>query len=74
MTWASLTAARGRDWKAFWLLPREAYRHGKPKIIDLLAYLVIWFIPSGVRRRMTIFLKRRHRGKVGLDKSGPEDG
>ena len=74
MTWASSTAARGRDWKAFWLLPREAYRHGKPKIIDLLAHLVIWFIPSEVRRRMTIFIKKRHLAKDRLDKSEPEDG
>lgn len=64
MTWASSTAARGRDWKAFWLLPREAYRHGKPKIIDLIAHLVIWLIPPGVRRRITVFLDGRNHDKV----------
>jgi glycosyltransferase involved in cell wall biosynthesis len=65
MTWASLTAARGRDWKAFWLLPREASRHGKPKIIDLLAHLVIWLIPPAVRRRVAVFFERRRLGEAG---------
>jgi len=64
MTWASLPAARGRDWKAFWSLPWEACHHGKLKMIDALAHLVIWLIPSGVRCRIAVFLEKRHHPGV----------
>jgi hypothetical protein len=60
MTWASLPAARRRDWRAFWFLPWEACQHGKPKMIDALAHLVIWLFPIGVRRRIAIFLEKRN--------------
>lgn len=59
MTQVSLIAAPLRDWKAFWLLIREAYRNGKPSMIDLLAHLIIWIVPLKVRRQMTGFIDRR---------------
>jgi glycosyltransferase involved in cell wall biosynthesis len=45
-------AARAGEWKAFPLLLWKAYRYGKPKIIDLFAYLIIWLIPRNIRRQV----------------------
>jgi len=57
LTRVGVHAARTRDWKAFWLLLREAFRHGKPRLIDIFAYTVIWLIPQKLRQRMVIFFK-----------------
>ncbi len=59
--WASSTAARGRCWKAFWILPWEAFAHGKPRVIDLLAHLVIWLVPQKVRGRLSLLLDASRR-------------
>jgi glycosyltransferase involved in cell wall biosynthesis len=55
----SKVAARAGDWKAFPLLLWKAYRDGKPKIIDLLAYFIIWLIPRNMRRQMVQWLNKR---------------
>ena len=70
MIWVSLTAFQGRDWKAFWSLPLEAYRYGKIGLIEILAHLIIWMIPERWRRQWTIWFDRmpisRQKGwKVG---------
>jgi hypothetical protein len=62
MIWVSSTAARGRCWKALWLLPREAFANGKPRSVDFLAHFLIWFVPRKIRSRTSVFLdaiKRR---------------
>jgi glycosyltransferase involved in cell wall biosynthesis len=61
LIWASSTAAWGGCWKAFWKLPWEAFAHGKPRVIDLLAHLIIWLVPVKLRSRLSIFLDSRRR-------------
>lgn len=64
MIWTSLSAAKRRNWIAFWLLPWKAYREGKPKIIDFIAHLVIWLLPVKMRRLITVFLDRREHERI----------
>jgi GT2 family glycosyltransferase len=59
LIWASSTAARGRAWKACWILPREAFALGSPRTADLLAHLMIWLIPQNVRSSLSVFLAGR---------------
>ena len=56
LIWVSSTAARGRRWKAFWSLPREAFALGKPRPVDLVAHLLIWLVPRRIRSAISIFL------------------
>jgi glycosyltransferase involved in cell wall biosynthesis len=64
LIWASSTAARGRRWKAFWILPREAFALGKPRAVDLLAHLIIWLVPHNVRSSLSVFLAGRGANKA----------
>lgn len=66
MIWASLSAAKRRNWMAFWLLPWKAYREGKPKIIDFIAHLVIWLLPAKMRRLITVFSDRRKHERISM--------
>jgi hypothetical protein len=59
MLWLSASAVKRGDRKAFLLLLREAYAHGKPTLRDTLLYLGIWLIPRGVRRRVANFFEGR---------------
>jgi len=54
MTQVSLHAARVRDWKAFWILPYLALQKRRPRLIDLLAHFVIWWIPLRMRTKCVI--------------------
>ena len=74
LTWVSLVAARGRDWKAFFLLISEARRRGKLSLNGLLAHLIIWFIPQKIRRRLTPLFKRRDQGRNRKSLNRPEKG
>jgi glycosyltransferase involved in cell wall biosynthesis len=56
LIWTSSTAARGRGWKAFWILPWEAFAKGKPRFIDFLAHFVIWLVPRKVRSSISVLL------------------
>jgi glycosyltransferase involved in cell wall biosynthesis len=56
LIWASSTAARGRGWKAFWILPWEALRKGKPRFVDFLAHFLIWLVPRKIRSSVSVFL------------------
>ncbi len=56
LTWASSTGARGRRWKAFWMLPREAFLKGRPRPVDLLAHLTIWLVPRKLRSSVSVML------------------
>jgi len=64
LIWASSTAARGRRWKAFWILPKEAFALGTPRAVDLLAHLIIWLVPPGVRTSVSVFLARPGSNKA----------
>ena len=74
LTWVSLVAARGRDWKAFFLLISEAHRRGELSLNGLLAHLIIWFIPQKVRRRLTPLFKKRDQGRNRKSLNRPENG
>jgi glycosyltransferase involved in cell wall biosynthesis len=64
MTSVSWTAKRRREWKAFWLLPWEAYQNGKPSIIDVLVHLGIWMIPQKLRQRIAILYDKIHHSRI----------
>jgi glycosyltransferase involved in cell wall biosynthesis len=48
-------ASRQREWKAFIPLLREMYRFGARRISVYLLYLVIWFIPQDIRRKVRAY-------------------
>ena len=50
LTVVSGDAVRQRSYRAFWLLPWMAIRHGKPRALDLLLHLGTWLAPQGLRR------------------------
>ena len=56
MIWVSSTAAWGRCWRAFWLLPWKACAKGQPRAVDFLAHFLIWFVPRRIRSRLSVFL------------------
>ena len=60
LTVASSTAARAGDWRAFPLLVTEAYRGGKPSMIDLGIHLANFLVPDAVRRWSAGASARRH--------------
>ena len=62
LTSASLTAARGRHWSAFWVLPWEAFRGGRPGLAELCAHVLIWTIPKRLRNRVVVAWRGRARG------------
>ena len=60
----SREARRDGDLSAFWLLPWEAFRRGRPSVISLLAHAIVWLLPRRVRSwiaayRPAAFLPRR---------------
>jgi len=61
MIWASSTAARGRCWKAFWLLPWKAFANGKPRSIDFLAHFLIWLVPRKIRSSISVLMDATRR-------------
>jgi hypothetical protein len=58
LTSLSLTASRTRQWRLFWMLLREAFRHGRPSHVDLMAHVVIWTIRRGARNRLAAIADR----------------
>jgi glycosyltransferase involved in cell wall biosynthesis len=59
MTWISTFAARRREWKAIMPLLREAYRHGKPTLMDVLVFCGNWLLPRRVQREIASFVKKK---------------
>lgn len=45
-------AARQQQWAAFSPLLVEIFQIGKPKVIDVLLYFVMWFVPGSWRERL----------------------
>jgi glycosyltransferase involved in cell wall biosynthesis len=60
-TVAGPAAAREGDWRAFWLLLKEAVRYGRPRPIDFLLYVGFWLVPPQVRRSLRAALARNHK-------------
>lgn len=67
----SSSAARQGDWKAFFVLIREAYRHGKPTTMDALSYVGNWLIPRRVQRLIAAFFARSCLGSENLEITTP---
>lgn len=61
MTWLSANAVREGDWKAFLILLWEAYKYGRPTILDAALYVGIWLIPQKIRDRIRISFQKRTR-------------
>jgi hypothetical protein len=59
LTWVSANAVRQRDWRVFFYLVWQAFRHGRPKAIDLLLHFSIWFVPLGLRQQINLHFGRR---------------
>jgi glycosyltransferase involved in cell wall biosynthesis len=55
---ASLEARRARDIAAFWRLPCEAFRRGRPTAAALAAHALIWLVPESVRFRIAALVIR----------------
>ncbi|MFN8626848.1 MAG: glycosyltransferase family 2 protein [Candidatus Binatia bacterium] len=70
LTRVGTTAARAREYRAFFVLLREAFRLGQPNSAELIAYLILWFLPPEFRRRITLFFERTKRHQV-LRQPGP---
>ncbi len=51
-------AARRRDWRAFPILLRCAFRGGDPRTMHVLPFLAFWVLPPGLRQRMRLALTR----------------
>lgn len=50
---AGPTACRAGDWRAFPFLLAESFRCGRPRAMEIAAYLSIWLIPISLRRAIT---------------------
>ena len=48
----TLQASINKDWQAFFPLLKEAIKEGKPRNKDLLSFIVVWFVPSKLRRNL----------------------
>ena len=57
----SSRAALVGDWKAFWILLREAIRQGSPTVADVCLFLGMWLIPPQTRHRLRSLLFREGR-------------
>jgi len=51
LTWASFSARSQGDWSAFLPLLQEAFRHGRPGVMELAVYFAVWCLPPGLRSR-----------------------
>jgi glycosyltransferase involved in cell wall biosynthesis len=52
MTWLGAAAARSKDWEAFPTLAREAFRHGRPTLVDVVSYAAYWLVPEALQRQI----------------------
>lgn len=57
MSVVSHEASMRKDWSAFWMLLRESIKLGKPRLIDYLLYIVIWFFPQDLRQQIRALAK-----------------
>jgi glycosyltransferase involved in cell wall biosynthesis len=70
----SLEARRAGDARAFWRLPWEAFRRGRPTLVGLLAHAFIWLLPLGVRAAVAVRLPRGFSAPIAAAAPPPHDG
>ncbi len=57
----SARAAAAGDWKVLLLLLREAFRFGKPQLMDICLCFGMWIFPSDIRGKLrSFFYQQRH--------------
>jgi glycosyltransferase involved in cell wall biosynthesis len=61
LTEAVMRAVNPRDWRAFYLLLRDAYQNGKPSFNDLVSYLGIWLVPRRFALKFALIYDRLQR-------------
>ena len=48
----TLQASLNKDWQAFFPLLWEAIKDGKPRLIDLVSFIFVWFFPINLRHKV----------------------
>lgn len=72
LTWASFPPARQRQWEAFVPMLAQAFKHGRPRPIEILTYLAAWTLSSRTQRRFaTLFHARQHKRRIKLNVLSP---
>lgn len=57
VTLSSQAAWQG-DWGAFFPLLRETLTGGKPRVMDLLMFFTMWFVPRSLRKKVRSFVQK----------------
>jgi hypothetical protein len=62
---------RDRNFKGLFIVISEAFRYGKPSLMDLLLCLGMWLFPSNIRDNLrSLFYKQRHFFSFSSESSG----
>ena len=56
---ATLHASITGDWQAFFPLLWEAFKNGKPRAQDFLAFIILWLIPLKLRQQLVSLILRK---------------
>lgn len=54
MTWVSANAVKEGNRKESLLLLRQAFKYGKPSVLDVILFLGIWLMPTTMRERIAL--------------------
>jgi glycosyltransferase involved in cell wall biosynthesis len=65
MTLGSKNAAKARDWRTFFAIALEAYRHGAPAAIDVLSHVAYFAMPARLQAELAAAYSRRARRRAG---------
>lgn len=63
----TLQASLNKDWQAFFPLLWEGIKDGKPRLIDLISFVLVWFVPMNLRHQLRSIVQ--NKGKISLDRS-----
>jgi glycosyltransferase involved in cell wall biosynthesis len=67
----SARTARDRNFKGLFILVSEAFRYGKPSLMDLLLCLGMWLFPSDIRGKLrSLFYQQRQIFSFSSESSG----
>ena len=60
----TLQASLNKDWQAFFPLLWEGIKYGKPRLIDLMSFILVWLVPISLRHKLRFVMQKK--GKVEL--------
>ena len=63
----TLQASLNKDWQAFFPLLWEGIKDGKPRLIDLMSFILVWLVPISLRHKLRFVMQKK--GKLGLKTS-----